>query len=118
MGAPNTIQWRPVENYAVPRKTRPGAPTRRHRLRQIFPRSVFARATAIICALIVSTFAGAAAPETALRPINHVFLIVLENQNYSSIYSPNTQAPYLGLELPKIGVLLTNYYAIGHASLD
>ncbi|HKD46916.1 MAG TPA: alkaline phosphatase family protein [Rhizomicrobium sp.] len=78
----------------------------------------FTRAAKIMCALAVWSFASAAAPPGTLRPINHVFVIVLENQDYSSIYSPGTRAPYLGLELPKIGVLLTNYYAIGHNSLD
>ncbi|HEY9546617.1 MAG TPA: alkaline phosphatase family protein [Solimonas sp.] len=50
--------------------------------------------------------------------IGHVFLIVLENKNYDRTFGPDTEAPYLGTELPTQGVLLQNYYATGHASLD
>jgi hypothetical protein len=50
--------------------------------------------------------------------IGHVFLIVLENKSYDRTFGPDTEAPYLGQELPKKGVLLQNYYATGHASLD
>ena len=58
-----------------------------------------------------------AAPATALPPIQHVFIIVLENQNYDAIFGPATVAPYLGRVLPKKGAMLNNYYATGHASL-
>lgn len=50
--------------------------------------------------------------------IGHVFLIVLENKNYDRSFGPDTEAPYLGIELPSQGALLQNYYATGHASLD
>lgn len=50
--------------------------------------------------------------------IGHVFLIVLENKNYDRTFGPDTEAPYLGTELPTQGALLQNYYSTGHASLD
>jgi hypothetical protein len=50
--------------------------------------------------------------------IGHVFLIVLENKSYDRTFGPDTEAPYLGTELPKQGALLQNYYSTGHASLD
>src|SRR3546814_16316973 len=50
--------------------------------------------------------------------IGHVFLIVLANKNYDRTFGPDTEAPYLGTELPTQGVLLQNYYATGHAILD
>ena len=51
-------------------------------------------------------------------PIRHVFTIVLENKSYSETFGPNSPAPYLSRYLTSRGALLTNYYAIGHNSLD
>src|ERR1700746_1564171 len=59
--------------------------------------------------------AGAA---PALPPIKHVFVLVLENMSYSHTFAQDSAAPYLARTLPAQGVLLTQYYAIGHASLD
>lgn len=50
--------------------------------------------------------------------VGHVFLIVMENKSYDRTFGPDTEAPYLGQELPTKGLLLQNYYATGHASLD
>jgi phosphatidylinositol-3-phosphatase len=50
--------------------------------------------------------------------IRHIFVIVLENQTYRVTFGPRTPAPYLARALPKRGVLLRNYYGIGHMSLD
>jgi phosphatidylinositol-3-phosphatase len=54
---------------------------------------------------------------TRLPPIRHVFLLLLENQSYDLSFAPDSAAPYLAHTLPAGGVLLTRYYAIGHASL-
>jgi hypothetical protein len=51
-------------------------------------------------------------------PIRHVFTIILENKSYSETFGPNSRAPYLSKHLTAQGGLLTNYYAIGHNSLD
>jgi hypothetical protein len=51
-------------------------------------------------------------------PIRHVFTIVLENKSYSETFGPNSPAPYLSRYLTSQGALLTNYYGIGHNSLD
>ncbi len=62
---------------------------------------------------------GAAHPlPPALPPINHVFVIVLENQGYDTTFGPNTRATYLADTLVKAGALLPEYYGIGHSSLD
>jgi hypothetical protein len=53
----------------------------------------------------------------SLPPIRHVFVLVLENQSYARTFARNSPAPYLAKTLPARGVLLTRYYAIGHASL-
>jgi len=61
------------------------------------------------------------APPTAayepLPPIRHVFLLLLENQSYAVTFGAHSAAPYLARTLPARGALLTQYYAIGHASL-
>jgi hypothetical protein len=51
-------------------------------------------------------------------PIRHVFTIVLENKNFSETFGPNSPAPYLSTYLTSQGAFLTNYYGIGHNSLD
>ena len=50
--------------------------------------------------------------------VNHVFIIVLENENADSTFGPHTAAPYLAHTLRGQGAFLPNYYAIGHESLD
>jgi hypothetical protein len=47
-----------------------------------------------------------------------VFLIVLENEGYAATFGAPADDPYLGATLPSEGALLTNYYGIGHHSLD
>jgi hypothetical protein len=68
----------------------------------------------------VIVLAVAAAPaHAALPPIKHVFVIWLENKDYSQTFAPNKPpAPYLANTLPSMGALLPNYYGIGHESLD
>jgi hypothetical protein len=51
-------------------------------------------------------------------PVHHVFIIVLENEPYEVTFGANTPAPYLARQLPRQGALLSQYYAIGHNSLD
>ncbi|HEX4654915.1 MAG TPA: alkaline phosphatase family protein [Mycobacteriales bacterium] len=49
--------------------------------------------------------------------VRHVFVIVLENENYSASYVDNKN-PWLGRKLQNQGTLLTQYYGTGHNSLD
>ena len=51
-------------------------------------------------------------------PVRHVFLVVLENEPFDVTFGAKSLAPYLAHTLPKQGALLTQYYAIGHSSLD
>ncbi len=53
-----------------------------------------------------------------LPPIRHVFIIVFENEGYATTFGDSTDDPYLASTLPAEGALLSNYYAIGHHSLD
>ncbi|MDB5987719.1 MAG: phosphoesterase [Nevskia sp.] len=50
--------------------------------------------------------------------IGHVFVIVLENEDFSDSFAANSAAPYLAQTLSAQGALLQNYYGIGHNSLD
>ena len=52
------------------------------------------------------------------QQIKHVFVITLENKGYQETFGPNSPAPYLSKKLTARGELLTNYYGIGHESLD
>lgn len=81
----------------------------------MFPRACPAL-LAILGALMQPASAAGAAPQ--LPPIRHVFVLVLENMSYSHTFAPDSDAPYLAHTLPARGALLTQYYAIGHASLD
>jgi hypothetical protein len=46
-----------------------------------------------------------------------VFVLLLENQSYRVTFGSASPAPYLARMLPARGALLTQYHAIGHASL-
>jgi hypothetical protein len=65
----------------------------------------------------VPASAAAPAARAALPPIRHVFLLLLENQSYRDTFGARSPAPYLARTLAAQGALLTQYYAIGHASL-
>jgi len=70
-------------------------------------------ATALLFALSPAAPAAAAVPH-----INHVFVIALENENASTTFGPDTEAPYLAQTLRSQGAFVPNYYGIGHESLD
>jgi phosphatidylinositol-3-phosphatase len=50
--------------------------------------------------------------------IGHVFVLILENEDYTNSFGPNPAAPYLANTLPAQGALLQNYYGTGHNSMD
>ena len=50
--------------------------------------------------------------------IGHVFVIVLENENFSTTFGPGSPATFLNDTLRKGGAFLTQYYGTGHFSLD
>jgi phosphatidylinositol-3-phosphatase len=57
---------------------------------------------------------GSAAPPA----IRHIFVIVLENEDYGTTFGPSPGSAYLAKTLPSQGALLTHYFGIGHESLD
>jgi hypothetical protein len=68
-----------------------------------------------LSALLVSF---SAANVWAAPPIQHIFIIVLENKGFDQTFGPSSPAPYLSQTLTSQGQLLRHYYGIGHASLD
>jgi hypothetical protein len=69
------------------------------------------------CGGLLTTGAGAAQAATP-PPVRHVFVIMLENQNYASTFGNPSAYPYLAGTLPKQGALLQDYYGTGHESND
>lgn len=61
-----------------------------------------------------------AAPSAEAAPpnIKHLFVVVMENEDEENTFGANPPAPYLGKTLPERGVLVPNYFGIGHNSLD
>jgi hypothetical protein len=72
--------------------------------------------------LVTLALAASAAPASAndAQPpaIKHVFVVVLENKDYAQTFGASSQIPYLAKTLTSQGELLTDYYGIGHESLD
>jgi hypothetical protein len=82
-------------------------------------RAAMACAALLVLALSAATSARATG-HTKANPAKpgHIFIILLENESYARTFASNSPAPYLAHELPQKGVLLRNYYGIGHNSLD
>lgn len=74
---------------------------------------------AVVTALAVSA-ATAGRPAQAARPgpppVQHVFVINLENKGYQETFGPGSLAPYLSGELRDKGNLLTQYFGTAHNS--
>ncbi|MBU3063504.1 alkaline phosphatase family protein [Nocardia sp. NEAU-G5] len=73
-----------------------------------------------VVALVVSALTtGASRPAAAAVPSGgHVFIIQLENKGFDETWGASSAAPYLSRTLRAQGVLLSQYYGIGHNSLD
>lgn len=74
------------------------------------------------CMLVAALLCGALFPEAARAysppPIKHVFVLIDENESASTTFAAGSPAPYLSQTLVDQGAYLSNYYGIGHASLD
>jgi phosphatidylinositol-3-phosphatase len=75
------------------------------------------RSLAVLAALVFA-LVPAAARAAGPPPIDHVFVIVLENEDAATTFGPGSQIPYLAQTLRGQGVFLPNYYGTGHNSLD
>jgi phosphatidylinositol-3-phosphatase len=76
------------------------------------------RRWALLCTLLALVVAPAQATAAAPPPIKHVWIVALENKGYTTTFGPGSAAPYLSQTLTAKGELLTQYYGIGHESLD
>ena len=61
---------------------------------------------------------GASSATADLPHYNHVFIVVLENEDASTTFGEGTEIPYLARNLTSRGAFVPNYYATGHFSLD
>jgi len=78
---------------------------------------VVAAAVVALVGVVVPSAASAAA-KAKLPPIKHVFVVNLENESYDTTFGPSSVAPYLSQTLVGQGLLLSQYFGIGHVSLD
>jgi hypothetical protein len=69
----------------------------------------------LLCAALVLLPAAEAEARPA-RP-QHVFVIVLENEDAATTFGPASPAPYLATTLTAQGAFVPGYYGIGHNSL-
>jgi phosphatidylinositol-3-phosphatase len=60
---------------------------------------------------------GGSSGSSKLPPVKHVFLIMLADQPYASVFGPSSAAPYLADTLEHRGELLVRYYAVAHDEL-
>src|SRR5258708_9018868 len=72
----------------------------------------------LVAALLSGNGVAAQATNSYPPPVGHVFVINLENKGYDQTWGPTSAAPYLSQTLRAQGVLLSQYYGIGHNSLD
>jgi hypothetical protein len=70
-----------------------------------------------ICALLASAVPAQARMPGAPPPVGHVFVLVLENENASTTFGPDSPAPYLSKTLPTLGAYVPEYYGVTHLSL-
>ena len=81
--------------------------------------ALLAGCTALMAAAGGTLLAGQAGASPSYLPkIGHVFVINLENKGYDETWGAGSKAPYLSQTLRSQGVLLNQYYGIGHNSAD
>jgi len=75
--------------------------------------------SALLFVVALLSLAGPAQARTPSGPppVGHVFVIVLENENASTSFGPDSPAPYLSRTLPGQGAFIPDYYGVTHLSL-
>jgi phosphatidylinositol-3-phosphatase len=102
----------------TPSTSMTGPPGGRSRFRALARLAAATAGAAALCAGSASA-ASAARPRPFKQPhVRHVFVIVLENEDYATTFGDPAADPYLAQTLPAQGALLENYYATGHESND
>ncbi len=72
----------------------------------------------VALSVALSSTAPAHTKPFKLPKVRHIFVIMLENEDYASTFGEPTADPYLAQTLPSQGALLEDYYASGHESND
>jgi hypothetical protein len=75
------------------------------------------RTLTLTAAVALAALAAPAGAGAAVKPVGHVFVVVLENENAQTTFGPGSPAPYLAHDLPALGAMLPNYYGVTHLSL-
>lgn len=74
---------------------------------------------AVLCLLVASVSGAASAQQgsvpTGVPPLNHVFIIMMENHAYAQVIG-NPNEPFVNSYAKSVN-FATNYYAVGHPSL-
>jgi len=86
--------------------------------RWILSAAVLAVGTLALQYASASAGATSVAASSKLPLIRHVFVIMLENEDYAATFGSPANDPYLATTLPSEGALLENYYSTGHFSND
>ncbi len=86
------------------------------RAKRYWPR-LLAAALGAVLLLVGCAGSPSYPPDPAAPPVRHVFVIMLENVSYRDLYGANPAYPYLANVLRPQGMLMSNFYAIGHWSL-
>jgi hypothetical protein len=60
---------------------------------------------------------GSAGASTKLPPVKHVFVVMLDDEPYATVFGPASPAHYLAGTLEHKGELLVRYYAVAHEQL-
>jgi hypothetical protein len=79
------------------------------------------RVAAVLVLALAMFLAGAlsaSARAAGVPQINHLFIIVMENENAEDTYAADPPAPYLANTMRAEGAFIPNYFGIGHQSLD
>jgi hypothetical protein len=60
---------------------------------------------------------GSSGSSTKLPPVKHVFVVMLDDEPYATVFGPASPAHYLAGTLEHEGELLVRYYAVAHEQL-
>jgi len=60
---------------------------------------------------------AAGEPAKELPPLKHVFVVMLSDEPYASVFGPSSTAPYLSRTLERRGELLARFDAVAHEEL-
>jgi hypothetical protein len=82
------------------------------------PLRILGASVLLALALLAAGALSASARAAGVPQINHLFIIVLENENAEDTYAANPPAPYLANTMRAEGAFIPNYFGIGHQSLD